>query len=177
MADAFHHAAVAQEGVGEVIHHLVPGPVEFGRQQLLGQCHAHGIRDALAQRSGGGFHARCHTELRVPRRLAVQLAELLQVFHRQVVAGQMQQRIQQHGAVAIGQHEAVAVRPMRVQRVVLQVPVPQHFGHVGHAHGRTGVAGLGQFDRIDGQHADRVRHATREFRRGMVHECLKTLIN
>jgi hypothetical protein len=57
VADALHQAAVAQEGVGVVVHHGVAFAVELGRQQLLGQRHAHGVGDALAQRAGGGFHA------------------------------------------------------------------------------------------------------------------------
>ncbi len=59
--------------------------------------------------------------LRVARRLGVQLAEVLQLLDRQVVAGQVQQRVEQHRAVAVGQHEAVAVGPVRVGRVVAQV--------------------------------------------------------
>ena len=49
-----------------------------------------------------------------PGRLAVQLAEVLQLVDRQVVAGQVQQRVQQHRAVAVRQHEAVAIGPVRI---------------------------------------------------------------
>jgi hypothetical protein len=48
--------------------------------------------------------------------------------------------------------------PQRVGRVVAQVAVPQHLGDVGHAHGRARVAGLGLFDRINRQQADRFGH-------------------
>ena len=40
-----------------------------------------------------------------------ELAEVLELLDRQRVAGQMQQRVQQHRAVAVREHEAVAVRP------------------------------------------------------------------
>ena len=39
-------------------------------------------------------------------------------------AGEVQQRIQQHGTVAVGEHETVAVGPQRVGRVVLEVAIP-----------------------------------------------------
>ncbi len=55
--NAFHHAAVAHEGVGVVVNDLVARTVELRRQGLLGNRHAHGVGDALAQRAGGGFNA------------------------------------------------------------------------------------------------------------------------
>ncbi len=158
VADAFHQAAVAQEDVGVVVDDDVAVAVELGRQQLLGQRHAHGVGEALAERAGGGLHARGDADLGVARRLAVQLAEVLQLLQRQVVAGQVQQRIEQHRGVAVGQHEAVAIEPVRIGRVVLQVPVPQRHGDVGHAHRRAGVARVGLLHGVHGQGADRVGH-------------------
>ena len=173
VADALHHAAITQERIGVVVNDVVTGvlifAVEFRGQQLLGQRHAHGIGDALAQWTGGGFHARRHAHFGVTGGLAVQLAETLDLRHRQVVAGQVQQRIEQHGAVAVGQHEAVAIRPVRVDRVVLEVAVPQHLGDVGHAHGGTRVAGLGLFDGVHRQHTDGIGHLAGEFWRRCAH--------
>ena len=94
VADAFHQAAVTQEGVGMVVHHAVAVAVELGGQQLLGQRHAHRVGDALAQRAGGGFHARGDAHFRVARGLAVHLAEGLELAHRQRVAGEVQQRVE-----------------------------------------------------------------------------------
>ena len=85
----------------------------------------------------------------------MQLAELLQVVDRQIVAGQVQQGVDQHRAVAVGEHEAVAVGPLGVGRVVAQVVVPQHLGDLGHAHGRARVAGVGLLHGVHGQGADR----------------------
>jgi hypothetical protein len=92
----------------------------------------------------------------VARRFAVQLAEALELLDRQVVAGEMQQGVDQHRAVAVGQHEAVTVGPVRIGRVVVQVIAPQHFGDVGHAHGGAGVAGVGGLHAVDGEKADGV---------------------
>ena len=138
-----------------------PGAVEFLGEQLLGQRHADRVGDALAERAGRGLDARRDADLGVARRLAVQLAEVAQLAHRQVVAGQVQQRVQQHRAVAVAQHEAVAVGPLRVGRVVAQVAAPQRDGHVGHAHRRAGVAGVGLLHGVHRQRADRVGHQGR----------------
>ena len=154
--DAFHQAAVAHEDEGAVIDEGVAFTVEALRQQLLGQREADRIREALAQRAGGGFHARGLVALRVAGGLAVQLAEVLQLLQRQVVAGQVQQRVLQHRAVAVGQDETVAVEPVRVRRAVAVVVVPQHFGDVGHAHGHAGMAGIGGLYRVGGEETDGV---------------------
>ena len=158
VADAFHHAAVAHEDVRAVIDHGMAGAVEFGGEQLLGQRHADSVRQALAQRAGGGLDARRHVHFRMARGAAVQLAEVLQLLDGQVIAGEVQQRVLQHRAVAVGQHEAIAVVPQRVGRVVLEVTAPQGHGDVGHAHGRARVPGVGRLDGVHGERADRGGH-------------------
>ncbi|MPM56612.1 hypothetical protein SDC9_103421 [bioreactor metagenome] len=132
--------------------------VELLGQQLFSQRKAHRVGDALAQRAGGGFHAGGDAVLGVTSGFAVQLAEVLQLFDGQVVAAQVQHRIQQHRCVTVGEHEAVAVSPVRVGRVVLEVTSPHGHGHVGHAHRRTGVAGIGLLNGIHCECADRIRH-------------------
>ena len=134
-----------------VIDDVVALLVEAAGQRLFGNRHADGIGDALAERTGGGLDARGIAVFRVTRGLGVQLAEVFQLFDRQVVAGQMQQRIDQHRAVAVGEHEAVAIRPLRIGRVVSQEIVPQYLGDIGHAHRRAGVAGVGL---LHGIHAE-----------------------
>ena len=164
VADAFHQATVAHEDVGVVVDDLVAGAVELLREQLFSQRHADGVGHALAQRAGGGLDAGGVADFGVARRFAVQLAEVFQLFHGQRIARQVQQRVNQHGAVAVGQHKAVAVQPVRVGRVVLQMTRPQGHRHVGHAHGRAGVAGVGLLDGVHGQGTDGVGHE----RRGVV---------
>ncbi|CAI1164975.1 Uncharacterised protein [Serratia entomophila] len=140
--DAFHHAAVAHEGVGVVVDDVVAGAVELGAEGAFGDGEADGVGDALAERAGGGFNAGGIAVFRVARGFGVQLAEVFQLAHRQVVAGEVQQAVNQHGAVAVGEHEAVAVSPVRVGRVVVQVVTPQDFGDVRHAHRGARVAGI-----------------------------------
>ena len=80
--------------------------------------HADGVGEALPQRSGGDFDAGRVAALGVAGREAAPLPELLDVVQRQVVTGQVQQRVQQHRAMAGGEHEAVAVGPAGIARVV-----------------------------------------------------------
>ena len=57
------------------------------------------------------------------RRHRAELAEVLDLLDRHgLVAEQMQQRIEQHRAVAGRQHEAVAVGPVRIGRIEFQEP-------------------------------------------------------
>ena len=54
VADAFHQIAVAGDDIGLVVDQIV---AEAGIEDALGQRHAHGIGDALAQGAGGGLDA------------------------------------------------------------------------------------------------------------------------
>ena len=86
VADAFHQATIAHEHIGVVVNDVVARLVEFGGQQFFGQSHAHGIGDALSQRTGGGFNARGDAHFGVTGGFAVQLAEVFQLCHGQGVA-------------------------------------------------------------------------------------------
>ncbi len=162
VADPLHEAAVAQEDVGAVVHDGVAGTVELIAEEPLGQGHAHGVGQPLAQRAGGGLDAGGEAVLRVARGLAVELAEALELLERQGVAAQVEQRVEQHGRVPVGEHEAVAVGPGRVGRVVAERPAPEGGGHLGHAHRGAGVAGVGRLHGVHGQGAERVRHGIGE---------------
>ena len=154
VGDTLHQAAVAHKGIGVVVHHLVPLAVELGRQYFFRQRHAHGIGQTLAQGAGGGLDAGGVAVFGVARGLAVQLAEVLQLLDRQLVTGEVQQGVQQHRAVAVGQHETVAVGPLGVGRVVSQVVIPQDFRDIGHAHGGSRVTTIGLLDGVHAQGAD-----------------------
>ena len=87
----------------------------ISQEVALGKRHADRVGDALAERAGGGLDAGRMAEFRMPRRDRSELAEALELIdgHR-FVAGQMQQRVDQHRAVSGRQHEAVTVRPRRI---------------------------------------------------------------
>jgi hypothetical protein len=68
----------------------------------------------------------------------------------------VQYGIQQHGAVTIRHDKTIAVDPVRVGRIVPHKVVPEHFGDIGHAHGRAGMTGLRPFHGVHAQGADGV---------------------
>ena len=149
--DALHHAAVAEKHVGVMIDDVVAGAVEGGAKRALRQRHAHGIGNTLAQRPGGGFDPEVQFALRVAGGLGAELAKILDLVHRQGIAREMQHRIQQHGRVAVRQHESVAVPPVRIARIELKHVAPQHLGDVGHPHGRARMARIGLLDSVHRQ--------------------------
>ena len=93
---------------------------------------------------------------------------LISVDRHLLVAEQMQQRVEQHRAVAGREHEAVAVGPGRIGRIEFQEAGEQHGRDVGRAHRQAGMAGLRPLDRVHRQRADGVRHAVVLGARGRV---------
>ena len=155
VADALHQVAVGAEHIRVMIDDVAI----FGRQQPFRQRGADRGRDALAQRAGGGLDAGGDEVLGVARGLGMQLAKVLQLIQRDVlVAGQIQQRIEQHRAVAGGEDETVAVRPARIGGIELQELGPQHRGDIGGAHRQPRMAGIGLLHAIHRQRADRIGH-------------------
>ena len=118
VGDAFHEAAVTEEHIGVMVDDRMFGGVEAGGQHLFGQGHAHGGRDALSQGTGGHLHAGGHVALRVAGGAGAQLAEVADVVHAQVVTGEVQHGIEQHGGVTVGQHEAVSIHPAGIGGIV-----------------------------------------------------------
>ena len=107
-------------------------------------------------------------ELRVALAARAEVAEGAHLLDADaLVAAQVQQRVQQHRAVAVGQHHAVAVGPGRIGRVELQVPRVQRGGDLGHAERHALVAFAGAHDGVDGEKADGVGQPRR---RGFGHD-------
>ncbi len=154
--DALLEVAVGADHVGPVVDDVVARAVELVGQASLRDGHAHGVAEALAEGSRGGLHAGRHAVLRVPRRARAELAEALQLVERQVVAGEVQHRVEQHAGVPGTEHEAVAVEPVGTGGGVLQVSRPQGVGHGRGAHGGTGVTAVGLLHAVDGERADGV---------------------
>ena len=168
--DAFHHAAVAAQGVDvEVDQVLEAGLVEVGGHPAAGDGHADAVGQPLPERAGGGLDAAGPAVLRVAGTAAVELPEALDRLQRHrrlaqrlvVLADrlhprQVQQRVQQHRGVAGREDEAVAVGPDRVLRVEAQELLPQAVGHGRQGHRRARVPGVGRLDGVHRQRADRV---------------------
>ncbi len=156
LADALHQVAVGGEHIGPVVDQVV---AELGRQHALGDRHADRIAEPLAERAGGGLDTHRVAVLGMARRARAELAEAFDLVEgHALVAQKIEQRVEQHRAVAGREHEAVAVGPGRIGRIEFEHAGEQHGGDVGRPHGQAGMPGLGLLHRIHRQHPDRVRH-------------------
>ena len=95
----------------------------------LGDGHTHRVPKPLPQRAGGHLHAGGVPAFRMSRGLAPPLAEPPQLVEREIITGQVKERIEQSRPMPGRKHEAVAVRPCGVGRRVLEKPGPKHVGH------------------------------------------------
>ncbi|MNW52755.1 hypothetical protein D3C74_302870 [compost metagenome] len=94
---------------------FIVGSTELSFSHRHPNCHT----DTLSKRTGSRINTCGVAELRMARRQTAPLAELLQFFHRQIIAAKVQQAVQQHGTVSCGQHKAVTVDPSRVFRIMI----------------------------------------------------------
>ena len=110
LRNAFHQAAIAGDHPGAVIDKIIT----MDRVEMtFGQRHADRGGEALPQRPGGGFNPGQFEIFRVAGARAADLAEIGNVLQRRpFIACEMQQRIDQHRAMARRQHEAVAICPI-----------------------------------------------------------------
>ena len=154
--DPLLHVAVRSDEVGEVVDGLVVAEVEAGGQHALAERHPDRRGDPLPERPGGRLHARHVPVLRVARARRVELAEALDLVERDVVARQVQRRVQEHRGVAARQDEAVATGPVRIGGRVPHHAGVEEVGDRRQRHRRAGMAGVGRLDGVHGQGADRV---------------------
>jgi hypothetical protein len=155
LADTLHEVAIRGEHVGVVIDEIV---AELGVEHTLGERHPDGGGETLAERPGRSLDARRHEIFRMARRLRLELAEALQLVEAHALdTREVQERIEQHRAVARRENEAVAVRPAGIARVVFEEFREQDRGDVGRAHGQAGMARFRLLDRIHGEGTHCVR--------------------
>jgi hypothetical protein len=150
VADALHKVPVARDHVDAVIDQIW---AETRAQLALGERHADRVADPLAERPGRGLDARRVAVLRMAGGARPELPEALQLpdVHLRI-AGEVEQRVEQHRAVARRQHEAVAIGPVGCCGIELQEFAEQHARHVGHAHRQARMAGIGE---LHGVHRER----------------------
>ena len=86
----------------------------------------------------------------------MQLTKILQIRSCDVVARQMQKRIDQHGAMAVGHHKAVTINPVWIGWIVNQKIVPENFSYIRHSHWRPGMTGFCLLYRICAEYTDGV---------------------
>ncbi len=154
VADPFHQAAVAGDDIGAMVDDRL---AETGVGEALGDRHADGCRQPLAERAGRRLDAGRVLILRMPRRHGAELTKVLEVLDLDPgIADEITERIEQHRAVAGRKHEAVAVGPTRIGGVEFQEGAKKHARDIGHAHRHAGMAGLGPVHGVHRQGANGV---------------------
>ena len=123
---ALHHVTVTSNGVGMVIDDGIALPVEILGEPTLSDGHAYSVSHSLPQWAGCCFHARRHAVLRMPRGQTFPLAKSLQFFHREFIAGEVQEAVQQHRGMPGGEHEAVPVLPIGIARIMFEKLGPEN---------------------------------------------------
>jgi hypothetical protein len=131
--DPLLQVAVARDAIRDVVDDLEAWLIEAGGKESFGEGHPHAVGEALPQRPGRRFDARCPAVLGMTRRQAVERSMAFELLERHVVPAQMEDGVQQSRAVPGGLDVAVSVGPTRIGRVMPQKPRPQHGGDVGHA--------------------------------------------
>src|SRR5581483_3138541 len=163
LRNAFHEIAIAADEVGIVIDDFVTRAVEVSGEPRFGDRKSETVGKTLAERASGDFDAGGIAAFGVAGSAAAPLSKALELLERKIVARKKQQTVEQHGAVAGGEDEAVAIEPERVTRIVTQEARPESERHRSSAHGHAGMAGVGVLDGIGRQEANGVDAAIFEF--------------
>ena len=102
--------------------------------------------------------------LRVARGHAAPLTEILEFLQREIVAGQVEQGIEEHRTVAGAEDKPVAVGPVGVSRTETQVSAPERQRGSCHAHWQARMSRIGGLHSVQGQHSNSVDHIFFQFR-------------
>ena len=154
LADAFHQAAIACDHIGAVVHQII---AETRIEMALGHRHADGVGEALAKRTGGGLDAWRMAELRMAWRLRTELAEVLDLLACHLrIAGEIEQGVEQHRAVACRKDKPIPIWPVRGRGVELQEFLEQQGGAVGKAQRQAAMAALRLLDSVHAERPDRI---------------------
>ena len=153
---ALHEIAVRRDAIDAVIDDLVVRTVVALGEEPLGHAEADAVREPLAERPGRHLDAGGVMHLGVPGRLRLPLAEALQLFERQVVAGEVERAVLEDAGVPRAQDEAVAVGPLRIRRAVIHHLRVEEVGERRERHRRSRVTGVRLLDRVHRERANRV---------------------
>ncbi len=145
------HAPIAGQGDHVMIENRMLRSIEVRFQHLASYRHTHGVADTLPQRTSGGLNPRRVMKLGMAGGLAVELTERFDVGQRQIVATQVEPRIEKHGAVSGRENKTVAVNPTRAFRIVLECVTIKHCSHLRCTQRKSQVSGLAGMDGVHGQ--------------------------
>ena len=153
VADALHQVAVAADAEDVVVAHL--GAEPFAHVLLVDR-ETDRVGESLPERTGGDLDPFGVVHLGVAGGVRTPLAELAQVLELETEPGEEQHRVQEHRGVPGGEHEPVAVGPVRRRGVVFHDPRPQHVRERRERHRRPRMPRVRLLNRVHGQAADHV---------------------
>src|SRR5438477_11615896 len=150
----FHHVAVAAYEVGVMVDDLVPWLVEYRREVCLGERHPHRVADALAEGTRRRLYPWSVAVFGVTGSTTSPLTKLLEVFEAEVIAAQIQTRVQQHRRVTAREDEAIAIRPIWVGGIMTHVLRVEPVAERRERHRRPRVTRLRLLHGVHRQRAD-----------------------
>src|SRR5882724_11051110 len=108
-------------------------------EMLCRHRHPDAVAEALAERPGGSLDARSHAVLGMPRSSAPQLPEMLDVVQGQIVAGEIEQAVEEHRAVTSREHKPVAPEPFWIFGIVAHEARIEQVPGRGHPHRQSAM--------------------------------------
>lgn len=147
--NTLHVASITHENIGVVVDDLKSWSVELGRLVVLSNGQTDCIGETLAKRTSCDLDTWSVVSFRVTWGDAVDVSEVLEVRHRESIAGKMENGILEHACMAVRKDESIAVDPFWVLWVVVHDPVEENVGHWGHSHGSARMARVCVEGRID----------------------------
>lgn len=163
--DTLHQITVPGEDVRMMIDDRLLAVVGGGEMRF-GDREADGIADSLTERAGRYLNAGRVMVLGMARCAAEELAERLEIVEREVIAREVQQRVQECRAVPGAEDEAIAIEPLRIGGIVTQVPCPQG---VGDGRGTKRQAGMSRVRLLHGIDREKTDGVDVKFFRGRIH--------
>jgi hypothetical protein len=131
--DSLHQVAVGDDAVDVVIDDVESRSVEGGGEESLGDGHADAVGEALPEGPSGDINARGVQTFGMTRGLGAKLAEVFQLVEGQIVAGDVEEAVEQGRTVAGRENEAIAIRPFWFLRIESHELGEQDVGHGGGA--------------------------------------------
>ena len=122
----------------------------------LGYRHSDTRGESLTEGPGRRFDTQLVIDLGVARGVAIPLSEVAEVVEGQAEPGKMEDGVQEHRPVSVGENEPVSIGPFGVVGVDVDEPRPEGDRNVGHSHWHSRMTGVGPLDRVHRQGLDRV---------------------
>ena len=96
----FHQVAIADQAVGVVVNEWVIRPIKVRGQEALSNRQAYPVGKALAKWPAGCFHPWRQPPFGVTWSATAPLPEACEFIQRQIIPCQVQQAVEQHGAMS-----------------------------------------------------------------------------